>query len=84
MKFAEQAQRFGARLEMTTVREVDFSGANKKVITSNGEYEARAVIIASGAHPGPWGCPGKPNCAGAVFLIALPAMGPSSETRRWL
>ncbi|AKX95279.1 thioredoxin reductase [Moorella thermoacetica] len=64
MKFAEQAQRFGARLEMTTVREVDFSGANKKVITSNGEYEARAVIIASGAHPRPLGVPGEAELRG--------------------
>ncbi|OIQ54106.1 thioredoxin-disulfide reductase [Neomoorella thermoacetica] len=64
MKFAEQAQRFGARLEMTTVREVDFSRANKKVITSNGEYEARAVIIASGAHPRPLGVPGEAELRG--------------------
>ncbi|MDN5325429.1 MAG: thioredoxin reductase [Moorella sp. (in: firmicutes)] len=64
MKFAEQAERSGARLEMTTVRKVDFSGVNKKVITSNGEYEARAVIIASGAHPRPLGVPGEAELRG--------------------
>lgn len=64
MKFAEQAQRFGARMEMTTVRKVDFSGTNKKAITNNGEYEARAVIIASGAHPRPLGVPGEAELRG--------------------
>ncbi|OIQ59021.1 thioredoxin reductase [Moorella thermoacetica] len=64
MKFAEQAERSGARLEMTTVRKVDFSGVNKKAITSNGEYEARAMIIASGARPRPLGVPGEDELRG--------------------
>ena len=64
MKFAEQAQRFGARVEMTAVRGVDFSGKEKKAITSNGEYVARAVIIASGAHPRPLEVPGEAELRG--------------------
>ncbi|BCV23104.1 thioredoxin-disulfide reductase [Moorella sp. Hama-1] len=64
MKFAEQAQHFGARVEMTTVRQVDFSGKEKKAITSNGEYAARAAIIASGAHPRPLGVPGEAEFRG--------------------
>lgn len=64
MKFAEQAQHFGARVEMTTVRAVDFSGPDKKAITSNGEYVARAAIIASGAHPRPLGVPGEAEFRG--------------------
>ncbi len=64
MKFAEQAERSGARLEMTTVRKVDFSGVNKKAITSNGKYEARAMIIASGARPRPLGVPGEDELRG--------------------
>lgn len=64
MKFAEQAQRFGARLETATVQGVDFTGPIKKVLSSSGTFEARAVIIASGAHPRPLGVPGEEEFRG--------------------
>ncbi|MBE3571608.1 MAG: thioredoxin-disulfide reductase [Moorella humiferrea] len=64
MKFAEQAQRFGARLETATVQGVDFTGPVKKVLSSSGTFEARAVIIASGAHPRPLGVPGEEEFRG--------------------
>lgn len=64
MKFAEQAQRFGARLETATVQGVDFTGSVKKVLSSSGTFEARAVIIASGAHPRPLGVPGEEEFRG--------------------
>lgn len=58
-KFAEQAQRFGARLEMGTARKVDFHGTIKRVWTAEQEYSARAVIIATGASPRPLEVPGE-------------------------
>ncbi|QGP91801.1 Thioredoxin reductase [Neomoorella glycerini] len=64
MKFAEQAQRFGARIEMTTVQRVELNGEIKKVFTGSGEFTARAVIIASGAHPRPLGVPGEEEFRG--------------------
>lgn len=64
MKFAEQAQRFGAKLETTTVQGVNFTGPVKKVLSSSGTFEARAVIIASGAHPRPLGVPGEEEFRG--------------------
>ncbi|MDN5344183.1 MAG: thioredoxin reductase [Clostridia bacterium] len=64
LKFTEQAQRFGARIEMTTVQGVDLQGNIKKVITGSGEFTARAVIIASGAHPRPLGVPGEAELRG--------------------
>ncbi|MGI6284219.1 thioredoxin-disulfide reductase [Neomoorella humiferrea] len=64
MKFAEQAQRFGAKLETATVQGVDFTGPIKKVLSSSGTFEARAVIIASGAHPRPLGVPGEEEFRG--------------------
>ncbi|MEW8959628.1 MAG: FAD-dependent oxidoreductase, partial [Moorella sp. (in: firmicutes)] len=64
MKFAEQAQRFGAKLETATVQGVDFTGPVKKVLSSSGTFEARAVIIASGAHPRPLGVPGEEEFRG--------------------
>jgi thioredoxin reductase (NADPH) len=64
MKFAEQAGRFGARVEMTTVQGVELGGEVKKVFTGSAEFTARAVIIASGAHPRPLGVPGEEQLRG--------------------
>jgi thioredoxin reductase (NADPH) len=47
----EQAQRFGVRFAQATVKSVDFSGDIKRVSTSSGDYEALAVIVATGAAP---------------------------------
>ena len=55
MKFYEHAQAFGAEFVFEQVVRVEADGAVKKVVTNNGteekEYEARAIIIATGAHP---------------------------------
>ncbi len=48
--FRKQAERFGAEIRMEEVLGIDENSlASKKVITSEGEYLARAVIIAVGA-----------------------------------
>ena len=49
IKFREQAERFGARIENTDVTSVDFSGTPLIVRTGDDEYHARTVIIATGA-----------------------------------
>jgi len=49
IKFREQAERFGARIENTDVTSVDFSGTPLIVRTNDDEYHARTVIIATGA-----------------------------------
>ncbi|HEY8321974.1 MAG TPA: thioredoxin-disulfide reductase [Candidatus Baltobacteraceae bacterium] len=49
IKFREQAERFGARIENVDVTSVDFSGTPLIVRTSDDEYHARTVIIATGA-----------------------------------
>ncbi|WP_406677291.1 thioredoxin-disulfide reductase [Moorella sp. ACPs] len=64
MKFAEQAKRFGARIEMATVQGVELNGEIKKAFTGSGEFKSRAVIIASGAHPRPLGVPGEEEFRG--------------------
>ena len=51
IKMQTGAEKFGARSEYAEVLDVDFSGENKKIITSTGNYTARAVIIATGANP---------------------------------
>ena len=55
-RMSEQAAKFGAERCTDVIKSVDFSGEIKKVIGSKGEYEAKTVIIATGAFPRPIGC----------------------------
>lgn len=68
MKFYEHAQAFGAEFVFEQVVCVEADGAVKKVVTNNGteekEYEARAIIIATGAHPRTLGVPGEDTFRG--------------------
>lgn len=68
MKFYEHAQAFGAEFVFEQVMRVEADGAVKKVVTNNGteekEYEARAIIIATGAHPRTLGVPGEDTFRG--------------------
>jgi thioredoxin reductase (NADPH) len=54
-----QAEKFGAQIKYENVNKVDFSGEVKKVFTDSNEYEARAVILATGAVPRRLGIPGE-------------------------
>ena len=49
VKFREQAERFGARIENVDVTSVDFSKRPLLVRTSDAAYDAETVIVASGA-----------------------------------
>jgi thioredoxin reductase (NADPH) len=49
MKFREQAERFGARIENVDVTEVDFSKRPLTVRTYDDEFTAKTVIVATGA-----------------------------------
>ncbi len=51
----EQAQGFGAELKYEAVKEIRDQGAVKVVLTDAGEYEAKAVILATGAKNRPLG-----------------------------
>lgn len=68
MKFYEHAQAFGAEFVFEQVVRVEADGTVKKVVTNNGteekEYEARAIIIATGAHPRTLGVPGEDTFRG--------------------
>lgn len=68
MKFYEHAQAFGAEFVFEQVVRVEADGAVQKVVTNNGteekEYEARAIIIATGAHPRTLGVPGEDTFRG--------------------
>jgi thioredoxin reductase (NADPH) len=61
----KQAERFGARVVIDEVSSVDFSqGAPFTVTTFNDTYQARAVVIATGASPKRLGVPGEEGLIG--------------------
>lgn len=61
----KQAQRFGTRVEYDEVIEVDFThGAPFRLKTNSAEYEAKAVIVATGARPRKLGVPGEDRLIG--------------------
>lgn len=51
MKMQQSAERFGAKTEYDEVISVDFSQKIKHIKTAMGEYNAKTVIIATGANP---------------------------------
>ena len=55
-RMSEQAAKFGAERCSDVIKSVDFSGEIKKLVGNKGEYEAKCVIIATGAFPRPIGC----------------------------
>lgn len=56
----QQAEKFGARFEIDQIESVDFSGSVKKLVSNTGKvYEAKAVIVATGAAPRLTGVPGE-------------------------
>lgn len=60
----QQAERFGARTEMDIVTAVDLSRRPFKVTTYGEEYEAQALIVATGASPRKLGIPGEADLSG--------------------
>jgi len=49
IKFREQAERFGARIENVDVTEVDFTKRPFSIRTGDAEYETQTAIVATGA-----------------------------------
>ncbi|MCQ4614948.1 thioredoxin-disulfide reductase [Corynebacterium pseudogenitalium] len=64
MQMREQAEKFGARLESELVDKVDLSGDVKKVFVGDDVYQARSVILATGAAPRHLGIPGEAELTG--------------------
>jgi len=64
MKMQAGAERFGAKTEYAEVIGVDFSKPNKRVVTTNGEYLSKTVIIATGANPRELGIDGEAELTG--------------------
>ena len=60
----KQATRFGTRFKSDRITRVDFSGPIKKLYSDNEYYEAKTVIIATGASPRLLGIPGEKEMFG--------------------
>lgn len=50
-RMRKQAEQFGTKFEKDEILEVDFSGKVKKLTGKKGTYEAKTIIIATGAYP---------------------------------
>lgn len=59
-----QASRFGADLRMELVDRVDLEGDIKKIYVGDDVYQARSVILATGAAPRHLGVPGEQELTG--------------------
>ena len=64
IKFREQAERFGARIENVDATEVDFSKRPLVVRTADASYEAKSVIVATGASARWLNIPGEEKLRG--------------------
>lgn len=64
-QFREHANKLGARFVQDEVVRVELSGNVKKVVCEEETYEARCVILASGAHHKSLGVPGEEALRGA-------------------
>ncbi|NOZ05970.1 MAG: thioredoxin-disulfide reductase [Chloroflexi bacterium] len=62
--FQQQAERFGTRLEIDEVTEVDFQQEPFQLTTHGGQFRAKSVIIATGASPRRLGVPGESELTG--------------------
>ncbi|MDW8802267.1 thioredoxin-disulfide reductase [Clostridium sp. A1-XYC3] len=63
-RMEEQVEHFGAERKKDTIKAVDFSEKIKVLKGENEEYQAKTVIIATGAAPRHIGCPGENELIG--------------------
>lgn len=64
VKFREHADQLGARFLTAEVKDIIIEETEKKIVTSEGEYRAKAVILAMGAAHRELGVPGEKELAG--------------------
>ncbi|MBO5926191.1 MAG: thioredoxin-disulfide reductase [Clostridia bacterium] len=51
LKIKAQAEKFGVETKLIEVKAIELNGNVKKVITSDGEFKSKTIIIATGANP---------------------------------
>lgn len=63
-RMSEQVKKFGAERVTDNINKVELTGDIKKIYGDKGEYQAKTVIIATGANPKTIGCPGEKEYTG--------------------
>ena len=63
-RMAAQCERFGVERKRDDIQKTELSGEVKRLIGSGGTYEARTVILATGASPRPIGCENEKDFIG--------------------
>ena len=63
-RMVKQAGGFGAKKVFDTIVDVELEGDIKHLKGLKGDYYSKTVIIATGAHPKPIGCPGEQEFTG--------------------
>lgn len=63
-RMVKQAEYFKAETVFDEVVEVELESEIKTIKCKNGQYQAKTVIVASGAKPRPMGCPGEDEFIG--------------------
>ena len=64
MQMKQGAERFGVETKLSEVLSVDLKGAVKQIRTADGTYQAKTVVLASGAHPRELGLAGERELRG--------------------
>ncbi len=59
MQMQKGAERFGSETKIADVTALELTGSVKKAITSEGTFEAKAIILATGAYPRELGLPNE-------------------------
>ncbi len=82
-KMQQSAERFGAVTELAEVYKVSLSDKIKTLDTSEGVFQGRTVVIATGASPRPLGVPGEEALGGqGPSTTVPPATAPLSGQDR--
>lgn len=79
MQMEEQAQKFGAEKIFAEVTAIELDGSFRIVKTTEGDFIAKAVIVASGAKPRLLDCPGELELRGRGVSYCATCDGPLFE-----
>lgn len=63
-RMGQQADKFGVERAYDEITAIDLSGEEKVLTGLSGEYRAKTVILATGAHPKPIGCENEEKFTG--------------------
>lgn len=72
----EQAEQQGAQFQLAAVEGLEADGRDWRVVTSEGAYRAKAVIVASGSRPKELGVPGEARLHGRGVSHCASCDGP--------